>query len=136
MLRGEQFYVGRAAQALPDGLPVAAVAAYLHWAAAAPFAVPAVTDPASLAHARVDHGRWVVDCPFCPSAQVAFETDRRYLCADCGNAAVGGAWVRVLWPPDPAVIEGLLRPRPPAHRSWRPAETVEQLEAENRLHGY
>lgn len=47
---------------------------------------------------REEVGRWIVDCPFCPSAQIAAETDPRFLCSDCLNAPVGGAYVATEWP--------------------------------------
>lgn len=57
-------------------------------------------DPQTGARVYENAGRWVVDCPFCRSAQVASETDHRYLCADadCLNGAVDGAYIRTLWP--------------------------------------
>jgi ribosomal protein L37AE/L43A len=90
--------------------------------------------------ARIDHGRWVVDCayPRCNAAQVASETDPRFLCHVCFNAGEGGAWMPVVWPPQPDrnEIETLLLLRPePEQRNWWPHETIDVVRAENVEHG-
>lgn len=90
--------------------------------------------------ARVDHGRWVVDCmePRCNAAQVASETDPRFFCHICHNAGYGGAWLPVVWPPvsERNEIETLLLLRPePQHRNWWPDETLAFVRAENVEHG-
>lgn len=99
--------------------------------------LPEATAESPRAAAEVNHGRWVVRCPFCMSAQVAAASDQRFLCWDCGNAAVGGQWVTVVWPSRDLRrgIEDALNRRPPQHRHWLPHETVEGLEAETELHG-
>lgn len=82
-------------------------------------------------HARVNHGRWVVDCPWCAGAQVASRTDRRFLCADCFNSTVQGRMVPVDWPAEHAEIEAELGRRPHAeNQNWLPGETVGDLRAE------
>jgi hypothetical protein len=83
---------------------------------------------------RANHGRWIVDCPFCRGAQLASPTDRRFLCADCGNVNVGGKWLRVIWPADPAAIEAALLVRPLENRNWWPGESPSDLRRENRAH--
>lgn len=89
--------------------------------------------------AYVNHGRWLVDCPFCGSTQVAAKTDRRFLCAgtgSCGNAPAGGAFVPVVWPKDTEAIEAVLVNRPdPNTRNWLPGETIKDLRRENVEHG-
>jgi hypothetical protein len=84
----------------------------------------------------VGPGRWVVRCPFCTGAQAA-DPDRsaRFLCVDCLNEAVGGQWVVVRWPPDVPGIEAALEPRPDQNQSWQPGETVDDLLADNEVHG-
>jgi hypothetical protein len=92
-------------------------------------------------HAYVNHGNWIADCPFCPSAQLISFNDPRFLCASgecCVNAAVKGAYVPVVvpTPSNRAAIEEALLKRPVmASRNWRPGETVPQLRAENKEHG-
>lgn len=46
----------------------------------------------------VEVGRFVAQCPFCPSAQVASKTDHRFFCYECKNAEVGGKYVPTVWP--------------------------------------
>ena len=86
----------------------------------------------------VNHGRWVVDCPNCNSAQLASRSDRRFWCVDCRNVWVQGKWVMVTWPSaaDEAAIESVLDRRPHARNAnWRPGESVADLIAENTAHG-
>jgi hypothetical protein len=84
---------------------------------------------------RVNHGRWVVDCPVCLSAQLASFTEQRFLCAECGNVSVGGKWLSIVWPPDAVAIENALVIRPTENRNWLPGETVADLRRENTGHG-
>lgn len=90
--------------------------------------------PTVQAIAYVNHGRWVVECPFCPSAQVASTWDRRFFCTDCGNAAVGGGWIEVVWPGEADEIDAALADRPRVNANWR-GETVAALRAENTANG-
>lgn len=95
-----------------------------------------VSDPT--APVEVNHSRWIVRCPFCPSAQLAHDGDRRFMCVECHNQTVDGKWVPVGWPEADVRddIEGLLEVRPtPKTRNWREPETVEDLEAENAERG-
>lgn len=94
-------------------------------------------DPEITTPAIVNHGRWIVECPFpnCGGAQAASRTDPRFLCITCGNVGASNRWVRVVWPDHPEAIEDVLAPRPPMNRNWRPGETLEQLELENVGHG-
>ena len=91
-------------------------------------------------HPKVNHGRWIVECPCCPSAALAgpgFVTDR-FLCAECQNAAAGGRYFEVEWPDKQTCqrIYTLLTRRPDAeNRNWFPGEPGEMLEAENLEHG-
>lgn len=88
---------------------------------------------------QVNHGRWIVECPCCPSAALAgpgFVTDR-FLCAECGNSAAGGRYFEVAWPDRRTVrrIEELLGRRPDMKtRNWIPGEPVGMLLAENIAH--
>lgn len=81
---------------------------------------------------RVNHGRWLADCPWCSGAQVASLTDRRFLCADCFNGPVQGRLLATVWPGDDerAAIEDELLLRPESNRNWAPGETVADLVAE------
>lgn len=98
-----------------------------------PFFLPAeVSDVEILA--RVEHGRWLVDCPFCASAQFACRDDPRFFCVACLNEQAGALWIRVLWPPDPQAIEDVLRSRLTVNANWHPSESVADLVAENVEH--
>jgi hypothetical protein len=91
-----------------------------------------------ITRARVDHGRWMADCPFCPSAQIISKDDRRYFCPECVMEKIGGAMVHVVWPSDDKVaeIERLLLRRPrPAAMGWMPNQSVSELAIENVEHG-
>ena len=81
--------------------------------------------------ARVNWGRWVVDCPRCPDAAVMDPGAPMFLCK-CGAPA------EVVWPPEETVygIERLLLMRPdPSTRNWVPEETLVDLMVENGAHG-
>jgi hypothetical protein len=92
-------------------------------------------DPTETVAARVNEGRWIADCPFCGGAQFTSPDDRRFLCADCGNMAIGGKWMRVVWPAAPEAIEDELIIRPTENRHWLPHESVADLQRENAEHG-
>lgn len=82
-------------------------------------------------YAEVNWGRWIVRCPFCPSAQLASRSARWFLCHFCGNKAVGGQWIPLVWPDNVSEIEAALSVRPPNNMNWIPGETVEDLLKEN-----
>lgn len=114
----------------------AAEVAALHWrveyvpvaeALAAPMGGKAV---AVVVYAN--HGRWVVECPDCHSAQLACPDDHRFMCSECANAGVDGVWRPVAWPKDAEKIAELLDARHEiTSRSWEPYETVQDLHHQN-----
>ncbi|MEU4348313.1 hypothetical protein [Streptomyces sp. NPDC023838] len=63
--------------------------------------------------ARVNHNRWVADCP-CGSAQVVSPDDHRMACTECGYG-----WVRLIFPDDPAAVEAAVEDELPHLRNWR-----------------
>lgn len=84
----------------------------------------------------VNHGRWIVQCPTCRSAQIAAKSDRRFFCIECDNIVDDKQWLTVDWPADPDAIEAELGKRPdPNTQGWHPGETVEDLARENTEHG-
>lgn len=85
------------------------------------------------AAAVVNHGRWIVECPWCPSARLA-APGRPFWCPSCGNAQVGGQAVAVVWPDDPAGVERVLMVRPVGNRNMLAGETLEVLVGENEAH--
>ena len=101
--------------------------------------------PATIAgrvQARVNHGRWLVDCPGCNSALVVDLSELVFMCVECGNAANDGKWFQVTVPKNRKAIEAELLKRPwngrnPAeavNRNWEPGETVTMLKQENTEH--
>jgi hypothetical protein len=87
--------------------------------------------------ARVDAGRWIVQCPSCPTAMWVTWRDPRFLCDGCGNAAHGGRWLHVAFPPNREECERVLAARPPVHQFWDPdSEDVAVLMGENVTRGF
>jgi len=76
-------------------------------------------------------GRWIADCPDCNSAQLASDTDPRFMCVGCGNVANVGAWRPLTWPKDRPAVEQVLDVRQPVNQNWVPGETVADLTAAN-----
>ncbi|WP_172384807.1 hypothetical protein [Streptomyces sp. MNP-20] len=69
--------------------------------------------------ARINHNRWVADCP-CSSAQVVTPTDPRTACTECGLG-----WLEVVFPQDPAAAEASVAHLLPADRNWwHPEDTT------------
>ncbi len=90
-----------------------------------------------VARARLEHGRWLVDCPLpgCAGAQYASKTHRQFHCVDCLHQATPaeGRWIRVKWPANVLEIEEALAERDrPGNRNWIPGETVAALRAQTR----
>jgi len=93
--------------------------------------------------ARINHGRWLVDCPGCNSALVIDLSEPVFMCVECANAGNEGKWFAVTVPTNRKAIETELLKRPwngrnPAdakNRNWEPGETVAMLEQENTDHG-
>lgn len=83
--------------------------------------------------ARIEHARWIVDCPNCNSAEFAFE-DKLFFCSLCKNSNIGGKVRKVKMPKDRKQIEAILEKRPIKNRHWYPNETIADLEKENKLH--
>ena len=93
--------------------------------------------------ARINHGRWLVDCPGCNSALVVDLSQPVFMCVECANAGNEGKWFAVIVPTNREAIETELLKRPwngrnPAeavNRNWEPGETVATLKQENIDHG-
>ena len=84
----------------------------------------------ALLRAQINHGRWLVECPNCISAEMAFE-DRLFFCSECKNKAVDGYAYKVVFPTVRREIETILKKRPTVNRNWKYGETVGDLETEN-----
>lgn len=121
----------KTAEAVYDAHPsLSHVEAFIrnHWNGAI---VPEI-DKSAAAFAIVRQGRWLTMCPWCQAALYAAETDRRFFCPLCGNVAVGGKWVEVIWPKDHEEGDALLAMRPvPINRNWEVWESVDDLREQN-----
>lgn len=84
--------------------------------------------------ARVDHGRWLVECDYCKSAQLVGDEDLRFFCINCSNISNDGKWREIVWPENAEEIENVLAVRPIDNRHWSPGETIDELKAENVAH--
>ena len=96
--------------------------------------LPPIFDGTTVVYAN--YGRWVAECPVCPSAEHYGDqpfpgglTLKTFVCSNCGSEA------EPKWPRNRKQIEAVLAERRlPHNRNWTPGETLEQLQAENELH--
>jgi ribosomal protein L37AE/L43A len=108
-----------------------------------PLSEPTEANTSGTVAARINHGRWIVDCPGCNSALVVDLSELVFMCVECGNAANDGKWFAVIVPKNRKAIEAELLKRPwngrnPAeavNRNWEPGETLATLKQENTDHG-
>jgi hypothetical protein len=75
-------------------------------------AAPAGFVIGQVGYARINHNRWVSDCP-CGSAQVVSPTDQRMACTECGLG-----WRTLTFPEDPAAVEAGLEHLLPHLKNW------------------
>lgn len=83
--------------------------------------------------AEINHGRWIVDCPFCNNAEFGWD-DHFFFCTECKNIEINGQLVTVLIPPYKQAIETLLEKRPIKNQNWKYPETVDDIAKENKEH--
>jgi ribosomal protein S27AE len=103
------------------------------WATGKGVLVPS-GDPVGEVTARVNHSRWLADCPDCSGAMLLRQGQTRFVCGNCLNVAVD-APRRVVWPDDDPTGPLSVRPVPEV-RNWGPPEQVADLVAENRERGW
>ena len=85
--------------------------------------------------ARVNHGRWVVDCPFCKGAETIWPGEPFFLCAHCANNRTKLA-IRIELPKERVEIEKILDERlEPENKNWTPGETLAQLKKDIKAKG-
>ena len=82
--------------------------------------------------ARIEHARFLVDCPNCNSAEFAFE-DKLFFCSLCKNSDIQNKVRKVKMPTERKKIEEILSVRPIKNRHWT-NETLQALAKENELH--
>lgn len=95
--------------------------------------VPQGLDDGPPLKARVNHGRWIVDCE-CAGAELAFE-EGVFMCLSCFNLEHGHKYRLVVFPKNRKAIELLLMGRPVVNRNWELGESLALLKADNKLHG-
>ena len=87
------------------------------------------------ANARVNQGRWIVDCPFCNGAEALWPGEPWFLCGGCKNNDSMLA-LKVVLPEDISLIEKALEKRTRyENRNWSPGETIRDLEIQNKQKG-
>jgi hypothetical protein len=84
--------------------------------------------------ARIEHARFLVDCPNCNNAEFYFE-DKLFLCSLCGNSNIGGKVYKVKLPKERKEIETVLGKRAIVNRHWKESETLKDLKTENTIMG-
>ncbi len=84
--------------------------------------------------ARIEYGRWIVDCPNCGNAEFAFE-DKLFFCSLCHNSNINGQVRKVKMPKERTGIENVLGTRCIVNRHWKDTETIKDLESENTKMG-
>lgn len=86
--------------------------------------------------ACINHGRWLVACPWCAGAELVDPADPVFYCLSCQNEQAGNQLVIVAFPEQREALERLLLRRPdPKTRNWLEGETVDDLLRENAAHG-
>jgi len=83
--------------------------------------------------ARLNHARWLVDCPFCKGAEIV-SVGGEFFCQSCGMKENGGHPMPVAFPGSRRQIEVLVQQRPEEHCNWT-HETKRDLWRENVDHG-
>lgn len=87
-------------------------------------------------YVRVDHGRWIVDCPVgCVGAEFGNPIDHWFWCTSCFNSGSGYKLLPVRWPENKDEIARLLVFRPLENQNWNPGESAAMLLADNIEHG-
>lgn len=79
------------------------------------------------ARARVNHGRWIADCPrrYCANAVKLTPGQPTFHCAGDGGCQMVAP---IEWPADPDAIWAVLLERPvPSTRNWYPDSHVEAV---------
>ena len=88
--------------------------------------------------ARINHSRWIADCPYCIHAEMVDPDNKKFFCLNCGMEHNGHRPLPVKFPPKAQrlEIERLLSIRPlEANRNWFPYETVQDIRQENIDYG-
>lgn len=80
--------------------------------------------------ARINHSRWIADCPFCNGAEFVPIDNPKFMCQSCWNDG-SLEYIAIEMPNNRKAIETALNKRPRIEtRNWE-GETVKQLRQEN-----
>lgn len=83
---------------------------------------------------RVNHSRWIVDCPTCSGATMARD-DELFFCSFCFNNEHEYKNLPAPFPKTRASIERELLKRPRyENRNWTIGETIKSLETERQIY--
>ncbi len=93
--------------------------------------LPSGEAAAPILKAEVNHGRWIVRCPFCAGAEAADPDSPRFYCLTCCNEPVQNRFLSVQWPGEKEAIEAELTKRgKEGNQNWLPHESVADLARE------
>ena len=84
--------------------------------------------------AIINHGRWMVKCPFCAGAEVLYLSHPIFLCLSCFNNEANNKFLRVKISRNWKAIEKILGKRPIQNRNWE-GESIRELIKENEERG-
>ncbi len=84
----------------------------------------------TVVYAEINHGRWIVKCPWCAGAELADKQDKRFFCLSCFNSKISGKYAKVEFPDEIKQIEKELLKRDIKNQNWLPGEILEQLKSE------
>lgn len=75
--------------------------------------------PRNKVRAIINHGRWIVKCPFCPGGECVDPNEPVFFCLSCGNSDNAGHVMDVQFPDERGMIEAILLRRPRIeNRNW------------------
>ena len=100
---------------------------------------PPINLPANITPipARINHGRWIADCPYCTGAEMVDPNDPVFYCLnyECTRPH-NTSPLPVQFPAGRVGLENALLRRPEMkNRNWFPNETIADLLAENAANG-
>lgn len=98
---------------------------------------PVTTTAGQPTRARVNHNKWIADCPDCGGCEFIWRDGPPVmLCLSCLNGGIGHVWRSVTLPDEIEAIEAALLARPmPENRNYELGETVADLLAQNAENG-
>lgn len=68
--------------------------------------------------ARLNHGRWIADCPYCSGAELVSRKGHAFFCLSCGMKGNNGRPLPVAFPDNVAEIETKLARVAEEYQNW------------------